>query len=254
VRESGRKAEENAMGSQRGDNGGGPPPNGGLPDLPPEWGVVIIPDDPSELAREANQVRRELRWHTRGIRWRRRLHLPARRADGLGLPLLIMAVAVAATLTSLFALAWPGPGGHPNRGAPQRTPTDASAAPKVPDLTLVAGDGTAVHLRNSLPAVLLLADGCTCADLEVATARAAPAAVTVLAVGRVAPALPSPLPSGLHIRSAADPNGSLRAEYGGSPPGGGVIAILVKSTGDVIRTVTGVTKVDDYATDLAKLT
>src|SRR5204862_4035628 len=101
-----------------------------------------------------------------------------------------------------------GVGSHPARSAPLRT---ASAAPKVPDLTLVATDGTAVHLRNSLPAVLLLADGCTCADLEVATARAAPAAVTVLAVGRVAPALPSPLPSGLHLQAAADPNGALRA-------------------------------------------
>ena len=158
------------MGSQRGGNGGGPPPNGGgLPDLPPEWGVVIIPDDPAELAQEANQVRRELRWHSRAIRWRRRLHLPAHRPDGLGLPLLIMAVAVVATLTSLFALAWPGVGSHPARSAPLRT---ASAAPKVPDLTLVTKDGTAVHLRNSLPAVVLLADGCTCADLEVATARA----------------------------------------------------------------------------------
>ena len=239
------------MGSQRGGNGGGPPPNGGgLPDLPPEWGVVIIPDDPAELAQEANQVRRELRWHSRAIRWRRRLHLPAHRPDGLGLPLLIMAVAVVATLTSLFALAWPGAGSHPARSAPLRT---ASAAPKVPDLTLVAPDGTSVHLRNSLPAVVLLADGCTCADLEVATARAAPATVTVLAVGRVAPALPSPLPTGLHIQSVADPDGTLRAEYGGSPAAGGVIAILVKSTGEVLRTATGVTKVDDYATDLARL-
>ena len=158
---------------------------------------------------------------------------------------------VVAGLAGCFGFAWPGAGSHPARSAPLRT---ASAAPKVPDLTLVAPDGTSVHLRNSLPAVVLLADGCTCADLEVATARAAPATVTVLAVGRVAPALPSPLPTGLHIRSVADPNAALRAEYGGSPPAGGVIAILVKSTGEVLRTATGVTKLDDYATDLAKLT
>ena len=62
-----------------------------------------------------------------------------------------------------------------------------------------------------------------------------------------------PLPTGLHIQSVADPDGTLRAEYGGSPAAGGVIAILVKSTGEVLRTATGVTKVDDYATDLARL-
>ena len=65
------------MGTLRGDNGGGQPPNGGgLPDLPPEWGVVIIPDDAAELDVEAAQVHRELRWYARGIRWRRRFHLP----------------------------------------------------------------------------------------------------------------------------------------------------------------------------------
>ncbi len=246
------------MGSQRGDNGGSPPNGGGLPDLPPEWGVVIIPDDPSELDREATEVRRELRWRVRGIRWRRRLHLPASRGgqDGssLGLPLLIMAVAIVATLTSLFALAWPGPGGHPTTGTPRRTSTDASAGPMVPDLTLVGADGSQVHLRNSLPAVLLLADNCACADLELATAKAVPAGVTVLAVGHTAaPALPSAPPVGIRLQSVADPDGRLRGTYAGSPPATGVIAILVKGTGEVIRTVPGVARVEDFSADLAKL-
>ena len=35
------------MGTLGDDNGGPSPGSGGLPDLPPEWGVVIIPDDPS---------------------------------------------------------------------------------------------------------------------------------------------------------------------------------------------------------------
>jgi hypothetical protein len=260
VRDSVRKAEENAMGTLRGDNGGGQPPNGGgLPDLPPEWGTIIIPDDPSELSREITQVRRELRRVVRRDRWRRRLHLPPvtgpRTRDGssIGLPLLIMAIAIVATLTSLFALAWPGSSGHLGASPPLRASTAAVAVTTVPDLTLRAADGSQLHLRNSLPAVLLLADGCACADLEQATAQAAPAGVTVLAIARTAPTLPSAAPIGLRIRSAADPDGQLRSAYAGSPPSAGVIAVLVKGTGEVIKTVLGVVKVDDFATDLAKL-
>src|SRR5438874_3671682 len=102
------------MGSLRGDNGGGRASDGnGLPDLPPEWGTIIIPDDPAELAKESHEIRRELRRHLRRNRWRSRLHLPllteatSRETPTLGLPLLIMAIALVATVTSLFALAWP---------------------------------------------------------------------------------------------------------------------------------------------------
>jgi hypothetical protein len=249
------------MGTLRGDNGGGPPPNGGgLPDLPPEWGVVIIPDDLSELDREASQIRRELRWRIRGDRWRRRLHLPTRSAtasrDGssLGLPLLIMAIAIVATLTSLFALAWPGPGGHPAASPPQRAAASTTSTPLVPDLTLTGADGSPMHLRNSLPAVVLLADNCTCAELELATAQAVPAGVTVVAVARTAPVMPSAVPVGLRLRAVADPDSKLRTAYAGSPPTAGVIALLVKGTGEVIKTVPGVLKVADFATDLPKLT
>ena len=55
----------------------------GLPDLPPEWGEVVIPDDPAELDEEAEVVRKELRRAARKARrakrmraLRRRLHLP----------------------------------------------------------------------------------------------------------------------------------------------------------------------------------
>lgn len=54
----------------------------GLPDLPPEWGRVVVPDDASALAEEAAQLRRELRRRSSATRWRRRLGLtPARTAD-----------------------------------------------------------------------------------------------------------------------------------------------------------------------------
>ncbi len=245
------------MGSLRGDNGGEQPPGGGLPDLPPEWGTVIIPDDPAELDHEATQVRRELRRFARRNRWRRRLHRPpvgqlhtSRATPTLGLPLLIMAVAILATLTSLFALAWPGPANRLTASPPRK----ASPAPStVPDLSLIALDGSQAPIRNSLPAVFLLVDGCTCAELMVSTAQAVPPGVTVVAVARTAPALPSPAPGGLRLRTAADPDGALRAAYGGAPPSTGVIAILVKQSGEVIRTAAGVTGVAGFRSDLAKL-
>ncbi len=245
------------MGSLRGDNGGGQPPNGGgLPDLPPEWGTIIIPDDLSELDHESTQLRRELRRTARRDRWRRRLHLPPvtsprlRDASALGLPLLIMAVAIVATLTSLFALAWPGAATHGT--TPQRA-SAAASAPMIPDLTLVTTEGTPLQVRNSLPAVLLLVDGCTCADLELTTAQQAPGGVTVLAVGRTAPPLPSAAPGGLRLHAAADPQGHLRAVYGGSASPTDVIAILVKGSGEVIRTVSRVRQVTDFATYLPRL-
>ncbi|MEU7825334.1 hypothetical protein [Catellatospora sp. NPDC049133] len=91
----------------------------GLPDLPPEWGEVVIPDDPAELAEEAERVREELRAEARAARraawrarWRRRLHLPEHIDDpdqpSLVLPLIVLGVAVVITLLSLLLIAWPG--------------------------------------------------------------------------------------------------------------------------------------------------
>ena len=104
-----------------------------------------------------------------------------------------------------------------------------------------------------LPAVLLLLqDGCACADLELATAMQVPAGVTVLAVGRTAPILPTAVPTGLHLRAVADPRGALRSAYE-APGVTGVIAVLVRGTGDVVRTVHPVGKVDDFRDSLSQL-
>lgn len=91
----------------------------GLPDLPPEWGQVVIPDDPAELAEEAEMIRGELRREARRhrreawrARWRRRLRLPERIDDpeqpSMLLPMLVLGIAVLITLMSLVLIAWPG--------------------------------------------------------------------------------------------------------------------------------------------------
>jgi hypothetical protein len=130
------------MGTLSGGGGGWPPDE--LPELPPEWGAIVIPDDASELAREASRVRRELRWQARQLRWRRRLHLPqanpgpgAEDVPALGVPLLVILIATIATLTSLFVISWPTSPQRPDLdptavvtpsvGAPANSPGDPQA-------------------------------------------------------------------------------------------------------------------------------
>jgi hypothetical protein len=249
------------MGTLRGDNGGDRPPDGGgLPDLPPEWGTIVIPDNAAALDHEADQVRKEMRRRARRNRWRRRFGLPPLThkspdddTPALGLPLLIMSIAIIATLTSLFAIAWPSRSGQ-SSGAPRTSPaTAAASAMTVPDLALHASGGATLRLRDMLPAVVLLVDGCGCADLITNTALAVDPHVTVLAVARTAPALPSPLPAGRQVRSASDENGTLRATYGGSPPTSGVTVLLVKASGEVLDTQPDVRTVDSFRPFLSEL-
>lgn len=113
----------------------------GLPDLPPEWGEVVIPDDPAELDEEAAIVRRELRRAARRARraqrlrvWRRRLHLPEQLDDpdepSAVLPLIVLAVAVLITLIGLIAVTWSGVM-HP-RQSPTPTPVPSTSEPGSP--------------------------------------------------------------------------------------------------------------------------
>jgi hypothetical protein len=254
-----------------GGNGGSWPPEGGgppddLPELPPEWGVVVIPDDPAELAEEATRVRKELRRTARSRTWRRRLHLPpprARRRNGddvptLGVPLLIVSIAVLATLASLFAVAWPA--------QPRQTPvptsaaTPAGAAPTaavtlLPDVTLPLADGAAqLRLRSTVPAVFLLVDGCECADLIAKTIDAATATdpgIGVIAVARAAPAVGPAKP---RVWAAADPSGALRSALAGLAPSTGTPVVLIVDGADrVIRVASTPASVDAFRDDLAKL-
>ena len=156
------------------DNDGNAPDD--LPDLPEEWGVIVIPDDLSELSDEVEAVRAELRQSDRSDRWRRVFDRPGlRQLRQLGLallraPVLIISMAVLVTVASLFASAWPGP---PRQPVVQRTNDDPFGA--LPALDLPADDGHMVPLRAKLPAVILVTDGCDCDRLVAETATAAKA-------------------------------------------------------------------------------
>lgn len=237
------------------DNGGTHPPEGGgsadgLPDLPPEWGTVVVPDDASALAGEAEQVRRELRRRRR----RRRLSrlAPATRGGegaALGIPLLIMAVAILATLSSLLVVAWPS-------ALVRRTPPPAliaGARPSaVPDVRLADRTGAPVQLRDSLPAVVLLVDGCQCGSLVHVATATSPSGVSVLVVGRSVPAVASR--DAGRVRALADPQAALASLFAGWPaPAGSAIVLFIRGDGSVAQVLPGTASVQEFAAALRQL-
>lgn len=247
------------MGSLRdGDGGGRPPPdNGGLPDLPPEWGTVVIPDDLTELDREATVIRRERRRDARRSRWRKRLGMAPNPTDPdgdtppVGVPLLIMSIAIIAALTSLFAITLTTRTVNTLSTAPAAVPATSL---QMIDLTLTDSAGNPIRLRETLPAIILLLDGCSCDQLIRDTAGAAPPNVTVLAVDRAAPAIPS----GASVTSLADPEQALLATYADGPdrsaqPAGVPTAVLVAADGTVTRTVSPAVHLSDFQAALATL-
>ena len=244
------------MGSQY-DNGGTHPPEGGgspdgLPDLPPEWGTVVIPDDASALADEAALVRRELRRSRRRSRLLRLVPGASEDAGGpsLGIPLLIMVVAMLATLSSLFVVAWPSALVRRTPPPPAEPQTLPSA---VPDVRLTDRSGGTVQLRDSLPAAVLLVDGCDCGGLVHTTAAAAPANVSVLVVGRYVPQV-APVDVS-RVRALADPQTALARLFAGWPGGAGdALVLLVRGDGSVVKVFTGVSSARDFLPLLRTLT
>src|SRR5215218_1268648 len=96
------------------DNGGRSPDGGSpddLPDLPEEWGVIVIPDDLSELSDEVDAIRAELCLADPPSRWQRLVRRPAMRrlrrivSTTVRAPVLIISMAVLVTVASLFASA-----------------------------------------------------------------------------------------------------------------------------------------------------
>ncbi|MDG4768422.1 hypothetical protein O7632_30655 [Solwaraspora sp. WMMD406] len=236
-----------------------------LPEIPPEWGPVIVPDDPAALAAEAELVRRELRRTRRRDTWHRRFGIDPhdtgrgtahRRQDraALRLPLIIMLVAVLAAMVSLFTVAW--------SDRPRPTPTATPPAPvrlpsrPLPALDLIDQTGTSVPIRSLLPAVIMLVETCDCVDQIAATAATTPAGVSVVAVtsGAASPAtLPAPVADPANTHLLADPAGELRGFVDVEAVDDTATVLLVTDSGDVVRLVPQARSIETYRTDLALL-
>lgn len=228
-------------------DGHGPPD--GLPDLPPEWGRVVVPDDASALAEEARQVRRELCREGRHPGRRPGSPPPANRP--LRLPLLALLVSVLVTLSGLAAVTWPRSsrsGGSPTV-VPFPSATPGPVGP-VPALDLVDADNSPVALRGLLPAMIILVDACPCPERVSTAAATAPGRVAVITVteGRRPGAPPAP-----GVRPLADPAGGLRAYLHLAPHPGTAPALLVDRNGTVVRVLPELGPVEDYRADLVGL-
>ncbi len=257
------------MGSLSDNGGNWPPDNGspdGLPDLPEEWGVIVVPDDLSELSEEVSAVQAELHRSQHRSRWQRFTQRPGVRllrrlgSAGVRAPVLIISMAVLVTVASLFASAWPGPSRTP---ATQRTANSTDDRIDIlPALELIGSDGKTVPLRAQLPAVVLLTDGCTCTSLVADISTAAPAGITVVTVvggaaagqtGGAPPTIATPQVPGKPVRALRDPTGELRAGLRLGPPDGTAAALLVDRDGDVVRKILRTISVEDLRPDLARL-
>jgi hypothetical protein len=250
------------------DNGGDRPNDGGqsddLPELPEEWGVIVIPDDLSELADEVRAVRAELALSAPQTRWERFSARPAIRrlrriaSAGVRAPVLIISMALLVTVASLFASAWSGPSRTP---ATQRTANSTEdRGDTIPALELLDADGHAVALRGQLPAVILLVDGCACTQLvrdAVAAVRPEIAVVTVTSArpsaGTAPPTGATPQAQGKTVRELRDPTSELRKFLRLADPDGTAAAVLVNRGGEIVRTETHTVSINSLTPDLARL-
>jgi hypothetical protein len=259
----------------RSDNGGWPSDGGSpddLPDLPEEWGVIVIPDDLSELADEVDAIRAELRRDEPRTGWQRFAARPAMRrvrrlaAGAVRAPVLIISMAVLVTVASLFASAWPGP---PRTPVVQRTANNTTddRSDTLPALELIGADGQTVPLRATLPAVVLITDGCDCARLVSDTIVAVGADIAVVTVtsgmpsaggkpsstGLIPATGAAPQAQGKTVRALRDPTGGLRASLHLGDPDGTAAALLVNGAGDIVRSFPRTASVGDIQPDLARI-
>jgi hypothetical protein len=251
-----------------GDNGGWPhdggPPDD-LPDLPEEWGVIVIPDDLSELSDEVRAVQAELAVARPETRWQRFAARPGVRrlrrlgSAGVRAPVLIISMAVLVTIASLFASAWPGPARSP---ATQRTAntTDERGGSTLPALEMVGPDGQTVALRGQLPAVVLLTDGCACAQVIADTITAVRPEIAVVTVssatpagGNTPPTGATPQAQGKIVRNLSDPTSTLRSHLDLEAPDGSAAVLLVNRGGEIVHLDPHVTMAEVFEPELSRL-
>jgi len=255
------------------DNGGWSSDGGSpddLPDLPEEWGVIVIPDDLSELSDEVEAVRAELRLTEKPSRWRRFAGRPGVRrvrrfaATTVRAPVLIVSLAVLVTVASLFASAWPGP---PRQPVTQRTAnTTDDHLDSLPALELFGTEGQSVPINGRLPAVILVIDACDCEKLVAATIAVVDPAIAVVTItGPAATANPTvpvadtpptgaaPQAQGKTVRVLHDPSGRVRTQLKLTPADGTAAVLLVDRTGKVVDQVPRTMSVVDITPRLALL-
>jgi hypothetical protein len=254
-----------------GDNGGWTPDGGSpddLPDLPAEWGVIVIPDDLAELDDEVRAIRAELHLADNPSRWRRFMHRPSMRRVSravtatLRAPILIVTLAVLVTLASLFASAWPSASRPPASQRTSGSSTSEGTTP-LPALTLLGADGQSVPLRDRLPAVILLIDGCDCSALVAAIIDQVRPEIAVITITAAAPKNGSastpptgaaPQAQGKKVWALQDKAGIARSQLNLAPPDGETAAaLLVNGDGEIIRTEPRILDVATITPDLARL-
>jgi hypothetical protein len=246
------------MSQRRGpDDGGTPPGDGDLPDLPPPWSDLVVPDDPRELAAEAAEVRAELARERRQLRWRRLFR------SGLSIPFVALLLLLVAAMSSLIIVVTPVSRRLPE-AAPQGTPTGdpGSIGGLLPDLVLSDARDRPVQLRTVRPAVvLLMPPGCGCAAVaaELVVASRETMVHVELVGGDTAPGLPNGS-ADARVEGLADPDQNLARALTASPPGPVAAArpeptaILVRADGVIARIVGDVSHPRDLRNDMAALT
>jgi hypothetical protein len=214
-----------------------------LPPLPPEWGELVVPDDASALADEAQEIRAELRAERRRRRWERIFRTRRWERYGLSGPLLVLVLVVVASFASLLMTVLPTPPRAP-KPAPLARPSISAGVPGglLPDVTLPRGDGTPLAIRQLRPAVvLLIADSCNCQSLISSYVDAtAEARMELLVIGeKRKPAVPELAMS--RIVGLTDPKATLAHALVVHSLPGQPTSILVRGSGVIARVVLNAT-------------
>lgn len=185
------------------------PDTGGVPDLPPEWAGIVIPDDASELAAETEALRRERRRDHRRDRIQAIFATRRWQRYGLSGPVIALSVLVAGIFGSLLFLLPTGPSSPREQQLARPTAAPGSVGGLLPDLQLATSTGSTVRTRDLRPAVVLvLPEGCACdslVDQMVLDTTTGRIAVLVVTEGS---GTPRPLPNSApreRVTSAADP-------------------------------------------------
>ena len=215
-----------------------------LPDLPDLPDGVVVPDDLSALAAEAEQVRAELARESHDSPWFTRDSAATRREPAVGAPLVIMTVAVVITLVSMFAMLMSGSGG--------RAP--ALGGTPVPGIVLTDNNGEARNLAALTPVAIILVEECDCGRLIADTVRAAPPGVTVVAVGLTPPPPPAELTPGTgRLVLLGDPDGVLRSALNLRGPPANAATVVIADQTTVTRTTPATNTIESYRDALTAL-